>query len=60
MNKKKDIDFDVEIGLDSPIGWTDEKMAKVEAFIKQQSAKQTPERKLRNEILSIKYKNESL
>jgi len=35
--------------------WNDDKMNKLREFITTESKKQTPEKKLRNELLSIKY-----
>jgi addiction module HigA family antidote len=35
--------------------WSDDKMNKLKEFILTESKKQSPERKLRNELLSIKY-----
>ncbi|MEO7044260.1 MAG: hypothetical protein ABI091_03060 [Ferruginibacter sp.] len=56
---KKDNDFNVEIGLDDAEQWSDEKLAQVKAFVKDQSNKRSPERKLKNEILSIQYQMEA-
>ncbi len=36
-------------------GWNEVKMNKLNRFILSESEKQSPERKLRNELLSIKY-----
>jgi antitoxin HigA-1 len=51
--------LNVEIGLDNPKEWSDEKLAKIKAFVKEQSDKRTPQRKLRNEMLSIQYQMEA-
>jgi len=56
---KKANDFDVAIGLDDAKQWSDEKLAQVRAFVKDQSNKRSPERKLKNEMLSIKYQMEA-
>ena len=57
--KSKDNDFDVEIGLKDGKEWSDDKLAKIKAFVKNHSDKRTPERKLKNEMLAIKYQMES-
>jgi hypothetical protein len=49
---KKHNDFNVEIGLDDAKQWSDEKLAQVKAFVRDQSNKRSPERKLKNEILA--------
>jgi plasmid maintenance system antidote protein VapI len=56
--KKKDNDFNVEIGLKNGKEWSDDKLAKVKAFVKSHSDKRTPDRKLKNEMLTIKYQME--
>src|SRR5205809_5490887 len=56
---KKNNDFNVEIGLDDAKQWSDEKLAQVKAFVKDQSNKRSPERKVKNEMLAIKYQMES-
>lgn len=38
--------------------WNDEKLKNVEKFIKDHSANQSKERKIRNKLLSIQYKLE--
>jgi addiction module HigA family antidote len=58
IKKNKDNDFKVEIGLNDAREWSDEKLARVKAFIKDESNKRTPERRLKNEILSIRYQME--
>ncbi len=57
--KRKNNDFDVEIGLKNDKEWSDDKLAKIKAFVKSHSDKRTPERKLKNEMLTIKYQMES-
>jgi len=59
LKKNEDDNLNVEIGLDTPKEWSDEKLAQVKAFVKEQSDKRTPERKLRNEMLSIQYQMEN-
>lgn len=56
---KKDNDFNVEIGLDDAKQWSDEKLSKIKAFVRNQSNKRNPERKLKNEMLTIKYQMEA-
>ena len=56
---KKGNDFNVEVGLDDAKQWSDEKLAQIKAFVKDQSNKRSPERKLRNELLSIQYQMEA-
>ncbi len=55
----KDKDFNVEIGLKDGKEWSDDKLAKIKAFVKSHSERRTPERKLKNEMLAIKYQMES-
>lgn len=57
--EKKGNDFNVEIGLDDAKQWSDEKLAQIKAFVKDQSNKRSPERKLKNELLSIQYQMEA-
>lgn len=56
--KEKKENFDIEIGLKDGKGWDDEKLAQIKAFIKNESNNRTPERRLKNELLSIKYQME--
>ena len=58
IKKQKENDFDVEIGLKNAKEWSDEDLAKAKLFVKQHAANRTPERKLKNEMLSIKYQME--
>lgn len=60
MNKKKQTvkDLDVEIGLDQDQEWSKEKLARVKAFIENESKKQSPIQRLENEMLSIQYQME--
>ena len=55
LKKQKDSDFKIEIGLQDGKRWNDEKLAKVNAIVKSISEKRTPERKLKNEMLTIKF-----
>ncbi len=56
--KDKDKDFNVEIGLNDNTEWSRNKLAKVKAFIKSEATKRPPERRLKNEILAIRYQME--
>ena len=56
--KSKSKNFNVEIGLDNAKEWSDDKLAQIKAFVKLESEKRTPERKLQNELLSIRYQME--
>lgn len=56
--KEKKENFDIEIGLNDDKDWDDEKLAQLKAFVKNESENRTPERRLKNEILSIKYQME--
>ena len=60
IKKQKENDFDVEIGLKDAKEWNDEDLAKAKAFVNRHAANRTPERKLKNEMLSIKYQMEEL
>jgi plasmid maintenance system antidote protein VapI len=57
--KRQDNDFKIEIGLKDGKEWSDDKLAKIKAFVKDHSEKRSPERKLKNEMLSIKYQMEN-
>ena len=58
LRKSKYNDLNVEIGLDN-IEWTNEKLEQINAFVKDQAKKRSPERQLKNEMLSVKYKMEA-
>jgi plasmid maintenance system antidote protein VapI len=58
IKKTKDEDFNVEIGLKKGKKWSDEKLAKIKAFAKNESKKRAPERQLLNDLLSIQYQME--
>ena len=55
---KKEIDFNVEIGLKDGQEWNAEKLSKTKKLIKDLAAKRSPERVLKNELLAIQYKME--
>ena len=55
---KKEIDFNVEIGLNAGQEWNAEKLSKTKKLIKDLAAKRSPERVLKNELLAIQYKME--
>lgn len=55
---KKEIDFNVEIGLNDGQEWNAEKLSKTKKLIKDLAAKRSPERVLKNELLAIQYKME--
>lgn len=57
--KNQGNDFKIEVGLKDGKEWSDEKLAKIKAFVKDHSEKRSPERKLKNEMLSIKYQMEN-
>lgn len=59
VKKSKGDDFDVKIGLKNDKEWTDDEMAKLKAFVKNRSNKISPDRRLKNEMLSIKYQMEN-
>ena len=56
--EKKEIDFDVEIGLEDGKEWSTDKLAGTKKLIKELAAKRSPERQLKNEFLAIQYKME--
>ncbi len=58
VKKDKITNFNIEIGDNDSNEWSDETLAKVKALVKSESSKRTPERILRNEILSIQYQME--
>src|ERR1051326_5992067 len=58
IKKNKDKDFDVEIGLDQNNKWSEDKLAKIHALIKEKSNNRSPEQRLKNEILGIRYQME--
>jgi hypothetical protein len=51
----KGSDFDIEIGLKDGKEWSDDKLAEVKAFVKKHSEKRSLERKIKSELLTIKY-----
>ncbi len=55
---KKEIDFNVEIGLKDGQEWSADKLAHTKKLIKDMGAKRSPERLLKNEFLAIQYKME--
>lgn len=55
---KKDIDFNVEIGLKDGEEWSAEKLGQVKALAKELHSKRTPEQILKNQILGIQYRME--
>jgi plasmid maintenance system antidote protein VapI len=57
-NAKKEIDFNVEIGLKDGQEWSTDKLAQTKKLIKDMAAKRSPERVLKNEFLAIQYKME--
>lgn len=56
--KNKAVDFKVEIGLPEGHAWSDSKLADMKALIKKESAKRSPEQRLKNELLAIQYQME--
>ena len=50
--------FDVEIGLPQNQKWNKEKLSGIKQFVQKESAKKTLERKLKNEMLAIRYQME--
>lgn len=56
--KSNALDVKIEIGLEENKEWDDAKLASVKAFIKEQSAKTTPEQTLKTQILAIQYQME--
>jgi hypothetical protein len=54
----KGSNFDIEISLKEGKEWSDDKLAKVKAFVKKHSDKRSPERKIKSELLTIKYQME--
>jgi len=58
VKKNMTSDFDVKIGLPEGKSWSASKLAAMKALIKKEAAKRSPERKLKNELLGIKYQME--
>jgi addiction module HigA family antidote len=57
-NKNIDNNLKLEIGLTEAGEWNKEKTAQVDDFIKKLAAKRSPEQKLKNEMLSLRYQME--
>lgn len=55
----KDTPFNVEIGLAEPAHWNEEKLSAIKSFVIEQSNKRSPQRKLKNKMLAIKYQMEA-
>ena len=58
IKKIKTKDFDVEIGLPDGQKWSKEKLSGIKQFVQEQAFKRTPERKLNNEMLAVRYQME--
>lgn len=54
---KKD-EPDIKIGLPEGQTWDEEKQKRIKAYISTEAAKQSPERKLKNKMLGVKYQSE--
>lgn len=58
LTKNKNLDFKVEIGRKEPSEWSSEKLANIKDLIKRESTNRTPEQRLKNELLSLKFQME--
>ena len=51
-------DFTVEFGLNDGQKWSSEKLAETDQIAKEISSKRSPEMKLKNRMLSVRYRME--
>jgi plasmid maintenance system antidote protein VapI len=58
INKTRTKDFDVEIGLPENETWDKAKLTQIKTIARQLHGQRSPERKIKNQILAIRYQME--